>query len=67
MPTTQELRVRRAAKRQGLELMKVSRRDPRALDFGRYFVVNPRCAVTLDEAEADLAGGSSARRTSPRG
>jgi hypothetical protein len=41
-----ENRIRRAAKRQGLALRKPRRRDPRALDFGdywllRYFVRTP--------------------------
>jgi len=35
-----ENRVRRAAKRQGLELVKSRRRDPRALDYGGYMLVD---------------------------
>jgi hypothetical protein len=37
-----ENRLRRAAQRQGLELRKSPRRDPRALDYGTWLVVNPR-------------------------
>jgi hypothetical protein len=35
-----EQRARRAAKRQGLELVKSRRRDPRALDYGGYMLVD---------------------------
>jgi hypothetical protein len=38
---TQEQRVRRMAERQGLELRKSRRRDPLALDYGRWWVVSP--------------------------
>jgi hypothetical protein len=37
-----ENRLRRAAQRQGLELRKSPRRDPRALDYGTWLVVNTR-------------------------
>jgi hypothetical protein len=33
-----ENRLRRMAKRQGLELHKSRRQDPRALDYGRYWL-----------------------------
>jgi len=36
-----ENRLRRAAARQGLRLEKSRRRDPRALDYGTYQLVNP--------------------------
>lgn len=36
-----ENRLRRTAKRQGLRLEKSRRRDPRALDFGTYWLVDP--------------------------
>lgn len=36
-----ENRLRRMADRQGLRLMKSRRRDPRALDFGTYWLVEP--------------------------
>jgi hypothetical protein len=38
---TRENRLRHAARRQGLELRKNPRRDPRALDFGSYTLVDP--------------------------
>lgn len=34
-----ENRLRRMAERQGLKLVKSRRRDPRALDYGRYWLV----------------------------
>ena len=37
---THEARVRRAAKRRGLILVKSRRRDPGALDYGLYVVVD---------------------------
>ena len=36
-----ENRVRRMAARQGLELVKSRRRDPRALDYGGYLLRDP--------------------------
>lgn len=35
-----ENRLRRAAERQGLKLIKSKRRDKRALDYGHWMVVN---------------------------
>ncbi len=60
-----ENRLRRKADRFGLKLIKSKRRDPRALDFGRYAlidvqtggVVNPAlidrwtCSWSLDQVE----------------
>jgi hypothetical protein len=37
---TRENRLRRMADRQGLRLMKCRKRDPRALGFGRYALLN---------------------------
>jgi hypothetical protein len=71
MPVTnrvQENRVRRVAQRRGLRLVKSRRRDPQAVDYGLYALidvdtnsaVNPPiaqrfvCSWTLDEAEAYL-------------
>jgi hypothetical protein len=55
-----ENRLRRAAARQGLELSRTRRRDPRALDFGSYSLVRAgmqhHYALTLDEVEARLTG-----------
>jgi hypothetical protein len=57
-----ENRLRRAANRQELALMKCPRRDPRAFNYGTYMIVNPsmqtivakqgvRYGLTLDEIE----------------
>ncbi|WP_448150020.1 hypothetical protein [Labrys miyagiensis] len=35
-----ENRIRRAAERQGMQLQKSRRRDPRAIDFGGYMLVD---------------------------
>lgn len=37
-----ENRLRRAADRQGLQLVKSRRRDPRAVDYGTYMIVDQR-------------------------
>ena len=42
---TYENKVRRAAKRQGLEFVKSRTRDPRALDYGRHQLVDGRGTV----------------------
>lgn len=58
-----ENRLRRMAERQGLELRKSRRRDPRALDFGGYWLIDARLGgvvlggefgVDLDAVEAHL-------------
>jgi hypothetical protein len=65
---TRENRLRRKADRMGLRLMKSPRRDPQALDFGRYALIdhqtggaiNPAlinqrtCSWSLDEVETYL-------------
>ena len=63
-----ENRLRRAAKRQGRELQKSRARDPRALGFGRWRLVDAATnavvagghpwdySLTLDEVEAWLTG-----------
>jgi hypothetical protein len=63
-----ENRLRRMAERQGLRLEKSRRRDPRAVDFGTYQLVNARSnalvagsrswgyGLDLDEVEAYLVG-----------
>jgi hypothetical protein len=58
---------RRAAQRQRLKLVKSRRRDPRAYDFGRYWLIDPDnntievghpdFGMTLEEIEAALAEG----------
>ena len=58
------MRLRRMADRQGLKLVKSGRRDPRALDFGKYQLVDlesgevvagagrlGRADLTLDDVE----------------
>jgi hypothetical protein len=59
---TRETRARRKAERQGLRLEKSRRRDPDALDYGRYYLVDPEhrmvySGVTLDQIEDYLKGG----------
>jgi hypothetical protein len=63
-----ENRLRRMAQRQALTLRKIRRRDPRAVDYGRYRIVDPynsdglvfpigtgaEWGATLDEIEAYL-------------
>lgn len=55
-----ENRARRAAERQGLQLTRSRRRDVRALDYGKYWLlrdgetVTPAEGVGLDEIEAYL-------------
>lgn len=55
-----EIRLRRMADRQGLQLTRSRRRDVRALDYGKYWLLRDGDAVTpaegvgLDEIEAYL-------------
>lgn len=58
-----ENRLRRMAERQGLALQKSRRRDPRAADFGRYWlfdtqtnmlVLGGQFGVDVDDIEAHL-------------
>lgn len=37
---SRETRLRRMAERQGMRLVKSRRRDPRALDYGKYWLVS---------------------------
>ena len=50
-----ENRLRRIADRQGLALVKSPRRDPNAVGYGRYALVE-RYDLTLDQVEDRLAG-----------
>jgi hypothetical protein len=64
-----ENRLRRMAERQGLQLQKSRRRDPRAVDYGTYMLVNPRLnavvayglqsgyGLSLDDVEKALTSG----------
>jgi hypothetical protein len=67
-----EQRLRRMADRQGLALQRSRRRDPHALGFGTYQLVNERGRVvagdrqrgyglTLDQVEAFLTGEEADR------
>jgi hypothetical protein len=52
-------RVRRAAARQGIDLRKIRRMDPRAIDYGLWTLDDPRggvhlAGVTLDVVEVYL-------------
>lgn len=55
-----EIRLRRMAERQGLTLSRSRRRDPRALDFGKYWLrkgdqlVTAEDGIGMDEVEAYL-------------
>jgi hypothetical protein len=51
-----ENRLRRMAKRRGYILRKSKRRDPEALDFGRYWLIDPSCggSVYSDEWGVEL-------------
>lgn len=54
-----ENRLRRAAKRQGLQMVKSRRRDPRALDYGEYVLFKGADVVgsgDIDEVEVFLLG-----------
>jgi hypothetical protein len=53
-----ENRVRRMAERQGLILRKSRRRDPRALDFGGYRLIDAEANVLVypDQYGTDLNG-----------
>lgn len=63
MDKIRENRLRRMAERQGLQLSKSRRRDPRATDFGKFFLsqngilMSPESGMDLDEIEAYLGGG----------
>lgn len=52
---TRENRLRRVAERQGLTFTKTRRRDPRAIDYGHYYLhrngVQVLDAADLDEVE----------------
>ena len=46
-----ENRLRRVADRQGLRLEKSRRRDPRAIDYGMYMLVDPSTNTVVYGAE----------------
>lgn len=49
-----ENRLRRMAERQGLTLTRSRRRDPRALDFGLYWLTDAKGAKVTDEQGVDM-------------
>jgi hypothetical protein len=51
-----ENRLRCAAQRQGLKLVKYRRRDPRAIGYGTYTLVDP-CADTVQAGGTDGTSG----------
>lgn len=61
---TYENLLRRMAQRQGWKLTKNGRRDPRALDYGRYYLVSakgkyrltPKAGASLPEVHRLLLG-----------
>ena len=52
-----ENRVRRAAIRQGYRLVKSRRRDPRAIDYGAYWIVQPKPYAALAVLEGTPTAG----------
>jgi hypothetical protein len=53
-----ENRLRRAVTRQGHRLVKIRRRDPRAIDYGKFLIIPPggaeRGPLTIEQVEAWL-------------
>jgi len=51
-----ENRLRRAVARQGWTLVKIRRRDPRAIDYGKFLLMPPRGSgrgpLTIEQVEA---------------
>lgn len=50
---TQENRLRRSARRQGLRLVKSRRRDPRCIDYGTYMLIDDRNIVVAWDMSID--------------
>lgn len=51
---TRENRIRRMAERQGLTLTKSRRRDPRAVEYGRYYILRDGIQVLDTTSLADV-------------
>ncbi len=51
MDTTQQRRLRRAAARRGMVVKKSRRRDPRALDFGTFYLVDADHNTLIAESD----------------
>jgi hypothetical protein len=69
--TARESRLRRMAERQGLTLRKARRRDPNALDYGAFWLIDPdsgavvhggQYGISADDVEAALASGQLGRQ-----
>src|SRR5512133_2922908 len=56
-----ENRLRRMAQRQGLQLVKSKRRDPHALEYGRYMVLDDEKAMVHGGEEVELITGGRPR------
>jgi hypothetical protein len=52
-----ENRLRRAADRQGLRLVKSRRRDPRAVDYGQYNLLDPSTRFPVTNVADPLGTG----------
>ena len=50
---TREVRLRRMADRQGLRLVKSKRRDPHAIDFGKYMLVEAGTPTVVAGADRE--------------
>ncbi len=53
MDKSRENRLRRAADRQGYQLSRSRSRDPRAIDYGLYALIDPQTRGTVNAAIAD--------------
>lgn len=51
---TRETRLRRMAERQGLRLVKSRRRDPRAIDYGRYMILDVWTTGVVAGSDGDI-------------
>jgi len=65
---TRENRLRQAAKRQRMTLVRSSRRDPLAWDYGRYWLVAPHLGTVIgaEDGGASRAGGPPGRTPASR-
>lgn len=55
MDKVQEIRCRRKADRQGLKLTKNARRDPRAVGYGLYALIDVQTGGAINPTIADLS------------
>ena len=52
---TREARLRRMAQRQGLKLHKSPRRDPRAYDYGGWYIANRNRVIVAGGTEFSMS------------